>query len=137
MTELSDSKRNGRQLVKLLRHDLRSRAKGVAHRAQILSLVDPSFEEQLSSMGLSQAIKFVLNTAEVENEQGFQLMGEAFGGLPRRSAGAPAPLKRFRRQLREEFATLVEEAQLLHQLDPSFQEEIRKLGLTEFVGKMQ
>lgn len=125
-----DTKTGARKLTKLLRRDIRSKVKTLAERAQILSLIDPTFAEQTSPLGLDAAMKEVMGDGS-----NLKPTSETLAGLQKKGEGKPAPLKSFRRQLRQEFAALLEEAQLLRQLDPAFGDELNRLGLTGQLDK--
>lgn len=133
MSRAPDSRNKLKAATKLLRHDLRSRAREIAKRAKILSLIDSGFENEISSSGLKGAMNLALGISDAEEQENHQIFQEASDRSSRREALGKAPLKRFRRQLKEDFAMLVEEVQLLLQIDPSFQEEIQKLGLSDFL----
>ena len=110
-----------RRLTAPLRRDLRGRIRSVAERAQFFNAVEPVFGEELASAGLDEFMRKALGIDRAKHKAYTQLaqdtpqVREALRSL-RRETGV-APLKYFRRQLRDDFLYVMELARVLHRLD--------------------
>lgn len=121
------------KLAKSLRQDIRSKAERLMERAQLLTLIDPDFQKELKALGLIKAFEQTLGPIDqVESAQARKALAS------KREPRQRAPLKYWRRQMKHDFITLMEEVQLLRQLDPSgFEPEVKRLGLTVALDKLK
>lgn len=117
------------KLGKQLRRDVRSRIGPIMARAQILAMIDPDFAAELEASGLDQAFQAITGTEEERESFTTHDVRKVLRSVRAKRRGDRAPLKFFRRSLRQDVGLLLEEIQFLRQLDPAVDEEVQRLGL--------